>query len=284
MRKFFTPRLVFQASSVAGAGAAGCALYDYLSEKNMAKMDETVRWDVDWDRYTQVPRERALEVAEWFVAPDWDILEERKTFDLQHGVRNREILMVRHGQYESGGSLTALGREQAALTGVRLKQVLAGKHVRRIFHSNLPRARETAEIIQQQFSPNIIQLRESALLAEAIPAEPDPPCAECPEYVPAEGRRLEQGFRTFFARPPEKPENQLTNGPPHPISVDIIVGHGNCIRFFLCRAMQLDPRFWLRMSVFNCGISWVDLDADGVVSVRAVGDTGHLPPHQITYN
>ena len=34
-------------------------------------------------------------------------------------------------------------------------------------------------------------------------------------------------------------------------SVDVLVCHGNVIRYFVCRALQFDPQGWLRMAVHN---------------------------------
>jgi serine/threonine-protein phosphatase PGAM5 len=268
--------LILRGGAVVLAAASGSILYDYLSKLNMEKLEQTVNiehiWDEEWDRYVRVPPELQEDIKEWFIAPDNEITKEREKYDEENDIGVREIFMIRHGQYDANGDLTVLGKEQANMTAVRLAQLLKGRKVRCIYHSDMPRAKQTAEEVVKLFPD--IPVKETTLLAEAIPAEPNPPTSNCPAYIPAEGERLEKAFRSFFARPLGECGE----------AVDILVGHGNCFRFFVCRAMQIDPTFWLRMSIFNCGVSRVRLDADGRVSVRGVGDVGHLPSEKITYN
>ena len=57
---------------------------------------------------------------------------------------------------------------------------------------------------------------------------------------------------------------------------EILVGHGNVIRFFFCRALQLPPEAWLRISAFNCSITYLMIYPNGYVSCRMMGDVGHL--------
>ena len=280
-QKFPAKQVTINVGALAVAMGAGSLLYDYLSGRNLEKITESIgqdlSWDDEWDRYVRVPKEVHEDIKRWFISPDVDMVKEREDFDEANDIGARDILMVRHGQYITEearfGHLTDLGKEQAALTGARLKELLQGRKVRCIFHSSMERAKETAEQISKHFPG--VPLKETPILSEAIPAIPDPPSANCPEFVEEEAMRLEKAFRTFFARPIGEGSNE---------SVDIIVGHGNCFRFFVCRAMQIDPRYWLRMSIYNCGISWVDLDASGRVSVRGVGDIGHLPRSKLTYS
>jgi serine/threonine-protein phosphatase PGAM5 len=234
----------------------------------------------------RVPKERQDEVKSWFISPDWDIIKQREQYDNANKIGVRDIIMVRHGQYIQSdskegivGNLTNLGKEQAITTGDRLKKVLSNRKVRIIYHSDMPRAEQTANEIAKNFPG--VQVKKTSLLAEAIPIEPNPPSSNCPEYIPEEGQRLEKAFRTFFSRPSCLNDDNIecTND-----SVDILVGHGNCFRFFVCRAMQLDPRCWLRMAIYNCGISWIELDKSGHVSIRGVGDIGHLDADKITYS
>lgn len=264
---------------VAAAGAGGF-FYDFLSQKNLQKLsdaiDEDLKWDEEWDRYVRVPSERVDEIKSWFISPNMDIVKQREKFDTDNDIGTREIVMIRHGQYvteeDAFGNLTDLGVRQAKLTGERLAEILKDRNVRIIYFSNMPRAKQTAAEIAK-FFPNVA-LVETPLLAEAIPAEPDPPSSNCPEYDPEEGKRMESAYRTFFARPiGDKNE-----------SVDILVGHGNCFRLFVCRALQIDPRYWLRMGIYNCGISRIELFKSGRVSVRGVGDVGHIPGKFVTYS
>lgn len=253
--------------TVAVAVAGGGYLYDRLANANMNKMDETIRWDDDWDRYVTVPKERYDEVKDWFVSPEREIVDERILFDKQNQIGIRQVILVRSGTTEGG---TILEEEQAKLSGSRLKEVVPG-NVRKIFYA--PSSKKTATTIAS-FFPNAV-LQESALLNEAVPAKPDPHHPHCPPYVAAEGQRLEKGFRTFFSRP------EMASGN---VSIDIIIGPGNCLRYFVCRAMQLDPRFWLRFALHNCSHTTIVLNNSGTVTVPNIGDTGHLASSKITYH
>ena len=57
----------------------------------------------------------------------------------------------------------------------------------------------------------------------------------------------------------------------------MFVTHANVIRYFVCRALQLPPEAWLRMSLHNGSITWLSIRPDGLVFVRELGDTGHMP-------
>jgi serine/threonine-protein phosphatase PGAM5 len=65
---------------------------------------------------------------------------------------------------------------------------------------------------------------------------------------------------------------------------ELIVGHGNVIRYFVCRGLQLPPEAWLRFSVFNCSITYMVVSPAGYVSVRSLGDTGHLSYDETTFS
>lgn len=264
------------------AAGSGSLLYDTISKWNMDKLSDNVEfeqmWDEEWDRYVRVPSELQEDIKEWFIAPDNDIVKQREHFDQDNEIGVREIIMVRHGQYEttSGdqfGHLTSLGQDQARATAHRLAELLKGKNVRCIFHSDMPRAKETAEAVAKLFPD--VPVVNTHLLAEAIPVEPNPASPVCPAVVPAEALRLEKAYRTFFSRPIGEGTQE---------SVDLLIGHGNCFRFFICRAIQIDPRYWLRMAIYNCGISRVELHGNGKVSLQAMGDVGHLKPAAITYS
>jgi len=90
-----------------------------------------------------------------------------------------------------------------------------------------------------------------------------------------EGARIEAAFRKYFHRADPKQTEE---------SVDVLVCHGNVIRYFICRALQVDPSAWLRMSVLNGSISMVVIRPNGRISIRQVGEAGHFPPRLLTFN
>ena len=48
---------------------------------------------------------------------------------------------------------------------------------------------------------------------------------------------------------------------------DVIVCHGNVIRYFTCRALQLPPEGWLKLATFNCGMTHLAIRSHGSVSL-----------------
>lgn len=64
----------------------------------------------------------------------------------------------------------------------------------------------------------------------------------------------------------------------------VFVCHGNVIRYFVMRALQLPPEAWLRTAVWNASITILEIHPSGKVSLRCMGDVGHFPPDFITYN
>ncbi len=94
----------------------------------------------------------------------------------------------RHGQYDLNASdhgLTALGREQAAITAQRVAELAASdaavsdhygrRPVRllRVVHSDVTRAAQTAAIISKALPPNVA-VEVDTLLAEGYPCIPEP--------------------------------------------------------------------------------------------------------------
>lgn len=71
-----------------------------------------------------------------------------------------------------------------------------------------------------------------------------------------------------------------------PIEIDryeLVVCHGNVIRYSLLRALQLPPQAWLRIAIWNTGITHLYVRSRGIVGIRSMGEVGHLKKDQITY-
>eukprot|EP00123_Amoebidium_parasiticum_P015717 comp23114_c0_seq1/m.37220 comp23114_c0_seq1/g.37220 ORF comp23114_c0_seq1/g.37220 comp23114_c0_seq1/m.37220 type:complete len:320 (-) comp23114_c0_seq1:109-1068(-) len=191
----------------------------------------------------------------------------------------RHIYLIRHGQYVNGPDdkvriLSELGREQAATTGKRL----AATPIKfdRLVMSTMTRATETATLIHEHIPS--VKTESCDLLREGAPMVPIPPTLsgwrpdESDFFI--DGARIETAFRTYFYRPdPEQTES----------THEIIVCHGNVIRYFVCRALQIPPECWLRMSLAHCSITRIDCYNNGRVVVRSVGDMGHLSHEQQTF-
>lgn len=225
--------------------------------------------------------------------------------------KTRHLILVRHGQYEENSGdtdedrkLTPLGRQQATQTGQRLAEIAKGStsfrnpssqgacKIRAIRVSNMTRAKETADLIAQELGQDVTKpdrLLNEALPSPMIPCRPDIQGAT--EEIDENHDRVEQAFRKYFYRSNThgSREHKLTDFfHPHPEDEDdefeVIVCHGNIIRYFFCRALQLPPEAWLRFSIFNCSLTYLIIRPNGTVSARMLGDIGHLSYNESTFS
>lgn len=232
-------------------------------------------WDSNWDRRDPM----------FCVKPPEDdspaeMLRFEEELNKAKPKRNRYLYLVRHGQFNVKGTtdkecaLTELGRKQADMTGERLKQM--GIPFTRIIHSTMCRATETAEIIHKHLPS--LSMEPCELICEGAPVPPEPPFRYT-GWNPSdrnffvEGARIEAGFRKYFHRalPTQKDDSH-----------EIIVCHTNVIRYWVCRALQLPPEAWLRLSLPHCSTSVVKITPIGDVSLQALGCVGHMPMEMIT--
>jgi serine/threonine-protein phosphatase PGAM5 len=167
------------------------------------------------------------------------------------------------------GGLTGMGREQAMLTAQRFR----GTPVNAVHSSSLPRALQTAEIIAQEF-PNRIT-RTTRSLWECVPSAPPEftgTFSEVPLEEPWQGRdQAEKAFATYF-----KPARGASKH-------DILVCHGNIIRYFVTRVLQIDVESWVNMITYNCGITRILIQSDGWMALVSYNDVGHLPRYLWTH-
>jgi len=174
----------------------------------------------------------------------------------------RTLLLVRHGDY-SGESLNATGRRQAELTAGRLSRLaVTGFH-----SSTLKRAIETAEIISARLDE--MAFRRSHLLKECIPSIPrrfSHLRRQVARTVLADDReRADRAWRRYFRRSRNRDRR------------DLIVCHGNLIRYLVSRALGLGPRGWGAMGTNHCGITEVRVTSRGETLLIRYNDVGHLP-------
>ena len=90
--------------------------------------------------------------------------------------------------------------------------------------------------------------------------------AEGSGAAPPPDPRLERLFAAYFTPSPDGERTEL------------MVCHGNVIRYLVTRALGVDPTAWLGMSVGHASITRIRIEADGSFKVLSVGDVGHLPP------
>lgn len=185
----------------------------------------------------------------------------------------RTLYLIRHGAYdpsdtadpEDGPSLVPLGVAQARLVAARLRAMpvtMTSSH-----SSTMPRARQTALVIGREFPD--LELQQSDLLRECTPPTRR---QDVMDRVGAERARecregLDRAFDEYF-----KPSREADRH-------DIIVCHGNVIRYFATRVLGVDPEAWLGMSIGNCSLTIVRVMANGTMMLMSYNDMGHMPPN-----
>lgn len=210
----------------------------------------------------------------------------------------RHIILVRHGQYEENvdgvdgdkndklRKLTPLGRIQAEQTGKRLAKIQQGIDeqfgpcdIKIVRSSDMTRAKETAAIIAKHLK-GVKLAKPDRLLNECLPAAIIPTRdlndPDTMKEIDESRGRVERVFKAHIFRGPQGPEDRH--------EFEVIVCHGNIIRYFFCRCLQLPPEAWLRMSIFNCSITYLVLRPSGFVSARMLGDIGHLDYDQCSFS
>lgn len=220
-------------------------------------------WEYNWDcrHFDAVPEDEAL--------PSGDV-KRRPT-------ATRHLILVRHGQYNLAGkddserTLTPMGIVQAGHTGKRLAEL--NLPLTYIISSTMSRAKQTAALIAQHLPPGLTVLPDDPILKEGAPYPPEP--GTCKVEVPyhVDGARIEAAFRKYFHRADREQEED---------SFELVVCHANVIRYFVCRALQLPPEAWLRISLKHASITWVTIRPDGRCSIRAMGEASHIPPENLS--
>ena len=186
------------------------------------------------------------------------------------GKFDHTIYLVRHGSYapdpnakpEVGPPLTALGIAQARLVASRFKQLPL--HFDSITSSKMLRAMQTAAVIRESLPD--VAAGSSALISECTPPALVKLSNEPPARQDACKQRLDAAFTQFFVPASAAEKN------------DVLVCHGNVIRYLVTRALGVDTRTWFNMSVAHTSVTVIRVLADGSFKVLAVGDMGHVPP------
>jgi serine/threonine-protein phosphatase PGAM5 len=175
----------------------------------------------------------------------------------------RLVVLVRHGQYDTdlgdAGSLTPVGREQARLAGRFLCQAV----VDRFFCSTMVRAEETADIIGHEIRS---AAKRSPLLCEGFPTRLR---GYDSENFKADRKRFEQAFERFFKVPRAR-------------TTDVIVCHGNIIRYFVCRALGAKVSKWSNLGTNHAGFTRIVVRADGQVGLASFNDVSYMPRRMVT--
>ena len=169
-----------------------------------------------------------------------------------------------------GKELTPLGIAQTRLLAARLKAMPV--KFTSLISSTMTRARQTAMIINQEFPE--LELKQNELISECTPptwrkdvmAKTDSvEVSECVENI-------EKAFQEYFIPSPDENDRN-----------DIIVCHGNVIRYFVTKVLKVDTMSWLQMSITNCSLTIVRIMPDGTMKLDAFSDYGHIPENMRTF-
>lgn len=188
----------------------------------------------------------------------------------------RTFYLVRHGQYDQadprdeavGKGLVPIGVAQAELLGARLRAT--GLAFDSFDVSPLTRARQTALVLAEDLPG--LGLRVVPEIAECTPPtrRTEVVADEDPATMRACAERLDRFFATRFVPSPDRERHEL------------VVAHGNVIRYLVTKALGVDTTAWLEMSIHNASLTVIRVEADGRFKVLAVGDSGHLPETMCT--
>ncbi|KAL3857177.1 hypothetical protein ACJMK2_011870 [Sinanodonta woodiana] len=280
-RQFERVSHVFRGHGICIAGAVAFLGYIIYEKKQKGivyaswttNFEPSVKWDNNWDRRDPEFLVKPLNES----ATDDEKEEREKNKAKVTPTSTRHILMIRHGQYYDNAKedeariLTLLGRDQAELTGKRLLEM--NLPFTKIISSTMTRAIETSHIIHK-FLPHLA-LEQTDMLREGAPIPPEPPIGGWrPEKnFYQDGARIEAAFRKFFHRADAKQTSD---------SYEILVCHANVIRYFICRALQLPPEAWLRLSLNHGSITWITIRPSGRVSLMFLGESGYMPIEKIS--
>lgn len=179
----------------------------------------------------------------------------------------RTLLLIRHGQYEAdGGRLTPLGREQALITGRWLVEQNGTPRALSLWSSTLPRARESAELIAHSFP--LVKVRSVGVLREGMYSKVKG--YEIPARERKEDRARASAAWSRFFRTSRSDR------------LEIVVCHGNLIRYLVCRVLHAPVVRWTRMNSNHCGITRVLVRDTGAIRMVTYNETSHLPSKLVT--
>ncbi len=171
----------------------------------------------------------------------------------------RRLLLIRHGQYdereEGTKDLTATGRAQAK----RIGKALAHDTIDAVYASTMLRARTTAALIAEDRQ---LLVQSTPLLCECVPTKIG---FYIPPDVIADGKKqADRAFDRFFKK------TRVTR-------TELIVCHGNIIRYLVARALDVPGIAWRRMAIHHASITEIRIHSDGRAILFAYNDVAHLP-------
>jgi serine/threonine-protein phosphatase PGAM5 len=181
------------------------------------------------------------------------------------------VYLVRHGIYDRdttatddrvSNGLNALGHEQARLVGARLAAL--GIKFDRLISSEFLRAKQTADDMGKVMK--MTPTRDESL-NECTPTSVSAAlmASENPADVAACDSARVLSWQRYFVPTPTRD------------TYDVLVCHGNVIRWALMRALDADTKLWSNQDIGNCSLSIIAVRPDGSIRLVMYSDVGHIP-------
>jgi serine/threonine-protein phosphatase PGAM5 len=189
----------------------------------------------------------------------------------------RYLYFVRHGQFDANlddnpkGELTELGKKQAK----QLIKAFKNVPVTCIHVSTAPRALQTADPLIEAYPE--AKVDRAHRLLECVPPVPQAVREGyfshlSDEQLAAEMAHAERIYDHYLKRTAGTDRHE------------IVVSHGNVIRYLTCRVIGVDPTAWVNLESRNCGITRIMIEPDGNISLISYNEIGHLPAEMHTDN
>ena len=188
------------------------------------------------------------------------------------------VYLVRHGIYDRDTSATddrvanplnALGHEQAKLAGARLAGL--GVKFDRLISSELLRAAQTADDMAKAMK---MTPTRDAVLNECTPTTSNARIMadEKPNEVAACDSARQVQWSHYFAPTPDRD------------TYDVLVCHGNVIRWTMMKALGADTKEWANLDCGNASLTIFAVRPNGTIRPVMYSDVGHIPVEKQTWS
>lgn len=188
------------------------------------------------------------------------------------------VYLVRHGIYDRDTSATddrvanglnALGHEQAKLAGARLAAL--GVKFDRLISSELLRAAQTADDMGKAMK---MTPTRDAVLNECTPTTSNARimASEKPNEVAECDSTRQVQWSRYFAPTPDRD------------TYDVLVCHGNVIRWTMMKALGADTKEWANLDCGNASLTIFAIRPNGTIRPVMYSDVGHIPVEKQTWS
>ncbi len=191
--------------------------------------------------------------------------------DAPKGTGVHYVILIRHGHYDYdstvvddalGNGLNRLGHEQAKYAGRRLAALPV--KLNRLVSSTYLRAVQTADDIGA-----IVRMtpERDSLIHECTPTSdrPDYMKNHTAEEIAGCDGNLNAAWAKYLVPTPDADTH------------DVLVCHGNVIRWMVSKALGNDTSHWTRLDIGNGSLTVLAVRPDGSTRLVMYSDVGHIP-------